>query len=82
MILRIHEKTAWETAEPQKPLAQSRESGYNGERERTVIRMATEIEMKLGVPNEEILGKVLEDPELTQYMKDDYEICHMHSTLL
>ncbi len=42
--------------------------------------MATEIEMKLSVPNEEILSKVLEDPELTQYMKDDYEICHMHST--
>ena len=35
--------------------------------------MATEIEMKLGVPNADILHKELEDPELTQYMKDDYE---------
>lgn len=42
--------------------------------------MATEIEMKLGVPNADILHKVLEDPELTQYMKDDYETRHMHST--
>lgn len=42
--------------------------------------MATEIEMKLGVPSEEILNRILEDPELTQYMKDDYEIHHMRST--
>ena len=42
--------------------------------------MATEIEMKLGVPSAEILNRVLEDPQLTQYMKDDYEIRHMVST--
>lgn len=42
--------------------------------------MATEIEMKLGVPNAEVLNRVLEDPQLTQYMKDDYEIRHMVST--
>ena len=27
--------------------------------------MATEIEMKLGVPSEDVLRQVLEDPELT-----------------
>lgn len=42
--------------------------------------MATEIEMKLSVPDEETLAKVLEDPELTQYMKDGYEIRRMRST--
>lgn len=42
--------------------------------------MATEIEMKLSVPNEDILNRILEDPELTQYMKDDYETRHMCST--
>lgn len=42
--------------------------------------MATEIEMKLSVPSEEILNQILEDPELTQYMKDDYETRHMRST--
>lgn len=42
--------------------------------------MATEIEMKLSVPSEDTLRRVLEDPELTQYMKDDYETRHMHST--
>lgn len=42
--------------------------------------MATEIEMKLGVPDEETLNKILEDPELTQYMKDGYETRHMRST--
>ena len=47
-----------------KPLAQIRESGYNEKRERTAIFLATEIEMKLGVPSEDILHKVLEDPEL------------------
>ena len=63
-----------------KPLAQTRESGYNEKRERTAIFLATEIEMKLGVPSEDILHRVLEDPELTQYMKDDDETRHMHST--
>lgn len=42
--------------------------------------LATEIEMKISVPNEEILNQILEDPELTQYMKDDYETRHMRST--
>ena len=42
--------------------------------------MATEIEMKLGVPSEDVLRQVLEDPELTQYMKDDYVTRHMHSS--
>ena len=42
--------------------------------------MATEIEMKLGVPSEEILNKIMEDPALTQYMKDDYNIHTMRST--
>ena len=42
--------------------------------------MATEIEMKLRVPSKEILDKVLTDPELTQYMKDDYHIRRMRST--
>ena len=41
--------------------------------------MATEIEMKLGVPNEEILNLILEASELTQYMKDDYQVRHMRS---
>ena len=44
------------------------------------MTMATEIEMKLSVPSEEVLNRVLEDPELTQYMKDDFEIRHMRST--
>ncbi len=42
--------------------------------------MATEIEMKLSVPDEATLNKVLNDPELTQYMKDDYVTRHMRST--
>ena len=42
--------------------------------------MATEIEMKLGVPSEDVLRQVLEDPELTKYMKDDYVTRHMHSS--
>ncbi len=42
--------------------------------------MATEIETKLTVPNPEILDKIMADPDLTQYMKDDYETRHMHST--
>lgn len=42
--------------------------------------MATEIEMKLRVPDETTLNGVLNDPELTQYMKDDYELRHMRST--
>ena len=42
--------------------------------------MATEIEMKLGVPSEDVLRQALEDPELTQYMKDDYVTRHMHSS--
>ncbi len=41
--------------------------------------MATEIEMKLAVPNEAVMNHVLEDPELTQYMKDDYALRHMRS---
>lgn len=42
--------------------------------------MATEIEMKLRVPDPETLEKVLSDPELTQYMKDAYEHRRMRST--
>ena len=42
--------------------------------------MATEIEMKLSVPDEDTLKKVLSDPEIIQYAKDDYEIRHMKST--
>ena len=42
--------------------------------------MATEIEIKLGVPDRETLERVLKDPGLTQYMKDDYEVREMHST--
>ena len=42
--------------------------------------MATEIEMKLSVPDQETLEKVLSDPELTQYAKDDYVTRHMKST--
>lgn len=42
--------------------------------------MATEIEMKLGVPSEEVLNKIMEAPELTQYMKDDYDVRTMRST--
>lgn len=42
--------------------------------------MATEIEMKLSVPDQVTLEKVLTDPELLQYAKDDYEIRHMTST--
>jgi inorganic triphosphatase YgiF len=42
--------------------------------------MATEIEMKLSVPDQETLNKVLSDPELIQYAKDDYEVRLMKST--
>lgn len=42
--------------------------------------MATEIEMKLGVPNADVLEKVLSDPSLTPYMKDDFQEMHMRST--
>lgn len=42
--------------------------------------MATEIEMKLGVPDLETLNKVLSDPELLQYAKDDFEVRRMVST--
>lgn len=42
--------------------------------------MATEIEMKLSVPDTETLEKVLSDPELLQYTKDDYVTRHMKST--
>ncbi len=42
--------------------------------------MATEIEMKLSVPDVNTLKKVLSDPEILQYAKDDYEIRHMKST--
>lgn len=42
--------------------------------------MATEIEMKLSVPDRQTLLEVLNDPELTQYMKDDYHTRHMRST--
>lgn len=34
--------------------------------------MATEIEIKLKVPDEQTLNKVLADPSLTQYMRDDF----------
>lgn len=42
--------------------------------------MATEIEMKLSVSDQETLEKVLGDPQLLQYAKDDYEVRHMKST--
>ena len=42
--------------------------------------MATEIEMKLGVPDKETLDRVLNDPELLQYAKDDFTVRHMVST--
>lgn len=42
--------------------------------------MATEIEMKLSVSDQEALEKVLSDPQLLQYAKDDYEVRHMKST--
>lgn len=42
--------------------------------------MATEIEMKLSVPDQATLEKVLGDPQLLQYAKDDYEVRHMKST--
>lgn len=42
--------------------------------------MATEIEMKLSVPDQETLEKVLSDPQLLQYARDDYEVRHMKST--
>ena len=41
--------------------------------------MATEIEMKLSVPDQETLERVLADPELLQYAKDDYAIRRMKS---
>ena len=42
--------------------------------------MATEIEMKLSVPDLETLNRVLSDPELMQYAKDDIQIRRMRST--
>ncbi len=42
--------------------------------------MATEIEMKLGVPGTDVLEKVLADPELMQYAKDPYITRRMRST--
>ena len=42
--------------------------------------MATEIEMKLSVPDKETLDRVLSDTELLQYAKDDFEIRRMVST--
>lgn len=41
--------------------------------------MATEIEMKLRVPSTEVLDKILSDPQLMEYMKDDYEVRQMSS---
>ena len=42
--------------------------------------MATEIEMKLSVPDKQTLGRVLSDPELLQYAKDDYLVRRMRAT--
>ena len=42
--------------------------------------MATEIEMKLSVPDQETLNRVLSDPELLQYTKDDFLVRRMRST--
>ena len=42
--------------------------------------MATEIEMKLGVPDKATLDNVLSDTELLQYAKDDYVTRRMVST--
>ena len=42
--------------------------------------MATEIELKLSVPDPETLDRVLSDPELLQYAKDDYLVRRMQST--
>lgn len=42
--------------------------------------MATEIEMKLSVPDLETLDRVLSDPELLQYAKDEFDVRRMIST--
>lgn len=42
--------------------------------------MATEIEMKLSVPSHEVMDQILQDPQLTQYMRDEPETRHMRST--
>ncbi len=42
--------------------------------------MATEIEMKLKVPDLDTLNHIFSDPELLQYTKDDFEVLHMQST--
>lgn len=42
--------------------------------------MATEIEMKLSVPDREILDQVLSDPELLQYTKDEFLTRKMRAT--
>ena len=42
--------------------------------------MATEIEMKLSVPSHEVMDQILQDPQLTQYMRDEPETRHMRSS--
>ncbi len=41
--------------------------------------MATEIEMKLRVPDRQTLDRVLADPNLTQYMRDEFAVKKFHS---
>lgn len=42
--------------------------------------MATEIEMKLAVPSRAIMDEILQDPQLTEYMRDELQTCRMSST--
>lgn len=42
--------------------------------------MATEIEMKLTVPSHEVMDQILQDPQLTEHMQDEFEIRQMRST--
>ncbi len=42
--------------------------------------MATEIEMKLTVPSREVMDQILQDPQLTEHMRDPFETRRMRST--
>lgn len=42
--------------------------------------MATEIEMKLTVPSREVMDEILQDPQLTEHMRDPFEVRRMRST--
>ena len=41
--------------------------------------MATEIEMKLTVPSHEVMEQILQDPQLTEHMLDEFETRRMRS---